>query len=70
MPGDEIAVNDGLVLYLTKAPPSGRRRVERERPQRGSVLRRLLYARSSRMDLPVDLITAGNQRIRTLISPF
>jgi GNAT superfamily N-acetyltransferase len=29
-PGDEITVNDGLVLYLTKALPSGRRRGERK----------------------------------------
>jgi hypothetical protein len=27
-PGDEITVNDGLVLYLTKALPSGLRRKE------------------------------------------
>jgi Acetyltransferase (GNAT) family len=38
-PGDEITVNDGLVLYLTKVLPSGRRRGERERPRRGSALR-------------------------------
>jgi GNAT superfamily N-acetyltransferase len=29
-PGDEITVDDGLVLYLTKAVPPGRRRGERK----------------------------------------
>jgi hypothetical protein len=76
-PGDEITVNDGLVLYLRKALPAGNAgSVKRERPRRGSYgltatpMPSVYHTPLGDIAVSVGLGTAGNQRIHTLTSPF